>query len=1018
MIRNWKLFFFLLALNLLPGYIAIQADDWLPEEKIDHPVLQAEIKTLFQLGFYDLTIEKIENYLHQTEINSARAGYYLIMAQCYLELKQFPTAILSFQELLAQFPAVGRRDQAQFGIGQAYFYQGQFRQAEAIFTDFIIEHASSHQLEAAIFFLAESELQQQKDSEAIGHYQKLITGFPQSPRIPESYLKIGEIRETHQDYDLAEQTYQLLATHYSGHPLGKIGLFRQGFCAYRAQRFPAAVEILTRARAQNSDHELAGQAQFILAESNFQMQQYNQALQDYQTLIQTYPQSAWLAAAYYGLGWVYSQLGNYEAAQQTFEKLSGLQPKNSWTTQALYQSGRCYLALKLPLRARENFLTIIQDFPQDSLAPDALYEIGLLDFDQRNFPQAILFFKKIIENHARHPLALQACLMAGESHSQLEQITEAEKWYELLISQARRRPETYVAYYQSGRSALAKGQFTTALARLDTVIHSSADSVLKAAAFFWKAETCWQMKEYVLALQNYQQSLQFGKNSPRSPEIYYFSGWGALKLSQYELARTCFDQAFATARQPQLRQDAWLRGADARYFQQDYPAAIPLYRDFLAQPATGLPAETAQFQLANSFYHLAEYESAIREYQVFLRKFPYSWYRSQTEYQIGKAYFELKFFDEAANHFKTVVTSTTAPSLLEAALYAEANCYYNSGRYDWALIRYQRLQHDFPKSKFASRALSGLHWTLFQQGKSKEALAAIEKYLQQSTRSDSTAEFQFRKAEMLFKLERYAQALPEFQKVLLLDSTAETARRTNYWLGETYLKLKQPAQALAFWSRQYQQYPNHAWSPLALVRKGEYYAQNQALNQALATYDSLLQKYPTDPRALQAGLTAGDWRLASKDTLGAENTWLTVLKNAAAQKQISATVRLKLGRFYLQQQKYAAAMTILNTLPVTRNDEIAAEAQFLLAEIYLAQSEINEAMYAFLKVKYLFPFFDDWCAQSVFRAAEINEQIHNLDEARKLYELVYSEYKNKEYRDKAFRKLRQLKSATKETIKS
>jgi TolA-binding protein len=102
--------------------------------------------------------------------------------------------------------------------------------------------------------------------------------------------------------------------------------------------------------------------------------------------------------------------------------------------------------------------------------------------------------------------------------------------------------------------------------------------------------------------------------------------------------------------------------------------------------------------------------------------------------------------------------------------------------------------------------------------------------------------------------------------------------------------------------------------------------------------------------------------------------------------------RVGLARVALQQNNFGEASSVLNTVLNNGEPEVAAEAQYLLGETYRLQGDCDQAVVEYLKTKYLYGSEEEWVVQSVYNAAECNVRLNQLDNARRLYRSIISDF--------------------------
>lgn len=101
--------------------------------------------------------------------------------------------------------------------------------------------------------------------------------------------------------------------------LGAGELFRLAHRYFMEKEYDVAIGGFHKFLTDFSDHQLAGAAQFWIAESFLQLGEYDIALQEYARLIKTYPRDEKVADAYYGTGVALLKQGNTEDAKQALQ---------------------------------------------------------------------------------------------------------------------------------------------------------------------------------------------------------------------------------------------------------------------------------------------------------------------------------------------------------------------------------------------------------------------------------------------------------------------------------------------------------------------------------------------------------------------------------------------------------------------------------------------------------------------------------------------------------------------------
>jgi len=118
--------------------------------------------------------------------------------------------------------------------------------------------------------------------------------------------------------------------------LGAGELFRLAHRYFMEKEYDVAIGGFHKFLTDFPDHQLAGAAQFWIAESFLQIEEYDIALQEYARLIKNYPRDEKVADAYYGTGVALSKQGKTaeakQALQYVIDRFSGTLPANKAQT--------------------------------------------------------------------------------------------------------------------------------------------------------------------------------------------------------------------------------------------------------------------------------------------------------------------------------------------------------------------------------------------------------------------------------------------------------------------------------------------------------------------------------------------------------------------------------------------------------------------------------------------------------------------------------------------------------------
>ena len=118
-----------------------------------------------------------------------------------------------------------------------------------------------------------------------------------------------------------------------------------------------------------------------------------------------------------------------------------------------------------------------------------------------------------------------------------------------------------------------------------------------------------------------------------------------------------------------------------------------------------------------------------------------------------------------------------------------------------------------------------------------------------------------------------------------------------------------------------------------------------------------------------------------------------------------ATAMLETGKVYFSQSRYDEALREFRMVLNKNKDLVAAEAQYRVGMTLAEKGDFDNAKVELLKVKYLYPAYEEWVVQGMFQAGMINEKQNQYSEARLLYKNIIEKQTVREYQQKAQQRL-------------
>ncbi|MEW6607924.1 MAG: tetratricopeptide repeat protein [bacterium] len=166
-------------------------------------------------------------------------------------------------------------------------------------------------------------------------------------------------------------------------------------------------------------------------------QKEKEALENYQRIIERYPESGLADNAKYKIGIHYSCKHNYARAIEEFTRVIGEYPESDSAPLSQRYIGMCYENQKQYERAIEEYRKVIKKYPKSLCAAEAQSDIGTIYWWYfHDYPQAIIEYQKVIDNYPDHPdihIAkdqIKRCSLLYEFQKQEVDTTKHSLWIE------------------------------------------------------------------------------------------------------------------------------------------------------------------------------------------------------------------------------------------------------------------------------------------------------------------------------------------------------------------------------------------------------------------------------------------------------------------------------------------------------------------------------------------------------------------------------------------------------------
>lgn len=772
---------------------------------------------------------------------------------------------------------------------------------------------------------------------------------------------------------------------------------------------------------------------YLRGEANALARRFDVAAQSFDALLNRFPASPlrWRARLGKGYALLHNAADN-EAIQAALNEYDAVIEADDFRNpefSRLAGVARLYRGIALKRKgdretARKELgaLAVRSDFP---FPTEALLELGELYYDEGKYDEA----RKTLERAAREApdaaTQMRVNLLLGATALETKNFAFAARAFEraeTLLAQiplwALPNRDDYAneALLKRGVALVGAKEYREAIAQLTRFLNDNppeasdndADNTRRRAeASFWIAEAQYQADLLLNSARGYQAFLNEYQESERREEAMYGLGWAQFRLRQFTESAATFTRLLREYPQSSFALDGLTRKGDGLYITKNYRAAADAYRQAQRMKPKSEQGEYAAFQLGQALYRLQEYDQALEALRSFAKTYPSSSLADDALYGAAWIYFQQRRYEEAAQEFRALVDAYPQASASPRAYYALGDAYFNMGQYDEAIRAYRAVADFFPLHALAPEAVNAMQYCYLLQGKDDSAAAVTDAYINASPGSTLAQEVKFKRAETFFNAGKFATAAAEFEDFIKKNRQNPRNADALYQIGRSYAAAGDTAKAFAAFRRVEDEYPQQDAAALAALEAALLRQEYKQFDRADSGFARLEREYPHNAVAMRAAFERAVMRENRGDTLEAISMYRDVAERYAG-LDYGDRCRYRVAMFFRAHALFDSARAELRKIAETREDDLGAEAQYRIGELYLREKRYNDAVSAFLRSKTAFAGVEDWYTLALLNLGACYEELKQKELATEMYRLVIAQHGDDDFAKTAQTRLDKL----------
>ena len=941
---------------------------------------------LFRDGLFQNAAAQFASFVkkHPQSIKVQDAQF--LHADCFFEMEKFGDAAREFSAFIKQYPASPFSDNARFKLGDTYARLNRKIDAIETYKSILDQPRNPAVAGEAAYWIGEIYFKDSDLANALKYYTLSFEGYPGHRLQDYAAYSAGWANQKKGEYARAAEWYRLLIEKLPQSALVPSARVKIGECYFSLKEYKRAIDELAETRTKIDSAALRGDADYIVAESYYSLNDFENAARKYESFLKDYPGHRLTNEVQYAMAWSFFKSRRFAEAADAFGRIpSG---ELELARAAAYRKGVAEKLAAHRSNALASFRQVYEEDRQSDYADNALYDAGLILFEDKKLDEAIGLFRKVVTEYSRGDAAADASMMLGECYAGISAFDSARVYYGKALNVEGTSFETKVnSLYQVAWSNFKLRNYKESASGFSRFLTAYAGHPRSLEAQYWLAESDYLGGDYKNALKHY---LDVVKNSthPRREESMYGIGWSHYRLNDFPRAIDAFERLILSFPSGKFSFDARLRLGDCYFQQKDYKKAAGAYRTVIRLFAKNEGADYALYQLGQTYYRSGDHDQATDQFAALLTTYPKSNLADDAQFAVGWIKFQRKDFLGAIRDFQATISSYPASDLIPRATYSIGDAYYNLRQYGPAEKAYREVLQRYPKSPVAADALTGIQYCLVAQGKSKEAVGAIDDYVKENPTSPNTEQLEIKKAELFFSQRQFLDAAIAYRAFARQRKSSALRPQALFWLGKS---LQEADSALAA-SGAYQEAADAPGASVnirgnALLESARIFLKLKSYEQAYKVLADAENTLSTTEFAPEVAYTKGLVFLDNNALDDAKTAFEFVVSKYPATVEADKA-RNALARMAIAAKQYSTAQELAQAVATSRTDEVGAEAQYLSGLAFEQNAEWQQAVTAYLRLRYVFPSHERWLARAYVGLGHSYEQVHDSAKARESYQQV------------------------------
>jgi len=872
--------------------------------------------TLYNNKQYKAAQSLFDDIKYETDdaVLKSDCSYYI--ANCAVRLNQRNADDL-ITEFVEEYPTSTKRNTAFLDVADYYFENSKYAYARKWYQKVDELSIASSERDRYNFNYGYSLYATKSKTQATKYLNRVVDSKEYGSQ---AKYYIGYMAYEGDDYDTANEYFDQVSDNEKYKE--KLSYY-QADLNFKLGKFEKAIELATE-QLPNSRGEEESELNKIIGESYFNLEKYAETL----PYLKAYQgkRGKWSNTDYYQLGYTYYKQDDFESAISEFNKI--IDGNNSVAQNAYYHLGESYINLEKKQEALNAFRLASEMDYDLKIQEDAWLNYAKISYEIGNpyqsVPQVLAgYLEKYPETSYREEIEtlLIDSYITSKNYKEALDLLKGKNSFENKVAYQK------VAFFR-GIELYNETRYSEALDLFNNSLKEPRDPIFVAKATFWKAETEYNLTNYNDALIGFKQfaGMEESSSLPEIENLDYNLAYTYFKLKDYNNASKYFQKFInKNASDRPRRNDAYLRLADGYFVSSKYQSAISAYDK--AIQINEIETDYASFQKAMSNGYLGKSTTKISELNTFIEGYPKSALRDDAMYELANSYVKSGNTDEAMQMYDRLNSEYRRSAFTSKALLRQGLVYYNADDNERALTKFKKVARDFPGSGEAVQAVSTARLIYIDLGRVDEYATWVQSLDYVEVTDVELDNTMYLAAEKPYLDNDTDKAIRQFNKYLNQFPNGIHALKSHFYLAQLYYKKDLFENAQPHF-KYVVEASKSEYTEQSMVRLCEIYLKNSDWTNAIPLLRTLEEEadYPQNVLYAQSNLMNAYYQ--TEDFSAAESYAEKVLTSKTLDNKVKSDAKIIIARSAIKTGNEAKAKDAYADVEKIATGIVAAEALY------------------------------------------------------------------------------------------